>query len=171
VEVGEDKSFAAYCDAIVSANSLNDQSSKYEFTQVIQKFETSVSYSSCTEDMDILIVYSFLRLGRLYLGRTETKITVCSNNERIQSSRNCQTRLKGDYFRHMDDRCKGLYHLNECDIHMTRGEHSLALGALREAEYYVQRSRCPIDHKAVEIRLQALTAVTCSYESHCKPIT
>ena len=155
VEVGEDKTFAAYCDAVISATNLTEKSSRYEFQEVIHKFETSLFYSSRTHDMDILVIYSFLRLGRLYLGRTETKITACKNEDRIQKSRDCQQKLTADFYSKMDDRCKGLYHLNEYDICMSTGKNSSSADvSLRKAEYFVQRSKCAMDEKAIKVRLR-----------------
>ena len=123
VEVGEDKSFAMYCDAIISATAtLTDKSSQYEFDEVTRKFEIALSYSQCAYDMDILVIYCFLCLGRLYLGITETKIQKCSSQERFQQSKDCQAKLKNHYYSKMDERCKGLYYLNECDLHMSAGD-------------------------------------------------
>ena len=156
VEIGEDKSFAMYCDAIISAKTLHDKSSQYEFNEVIKKFEISLSYSSRTYDMDILVIYSFLRLGRLYLGRTETRLTRCTNKERIQASKDCQQKLWSDYFSLMDDRCKGLYYQNDCDLHMNHGDSQLASESVQQAQYYAERSDCPIDIHAIKTRLTAL---------------
>ena len=159
VEVGEDKSFAVYCDAIISATSLTENSSGYEFQEVIKKFETSLSYSSSTYDMDILSVYSYLRLGRLYLGRTETNLSICKDKDHIQSSRDCQLKLKVDYYTEMDDRCKALYHLNEYDILMIIGEHSSARDQLQMAKQYVKRSKCSMDEMAVQARLTEISDI------------
>ena len=149
VKVGEDKTFTAYCDAIISASNLTKNSSEFEFHEVIQKFETSLYYSSHTYDMGILTIYSFLRLGRLYLGRTEMKITVCQNRDRIQRSKDCQLKLETDFYSKMDDRCKGLYHLEEYDVLCMSVEENSSERheQLKAAEYYVQRSKCSMDAK------------------------
>lgn len=157
VEIGEDKSFAAYCDAIISSSTLTDKSSSFEFSQVIQKFETSLHFSSNSYDLDILTIYSYLRLGRLYLGRTETKIARCADQTRIQMARDCQLKLKSDFYSVMDDRCKALYHLTEFDISITTGEESsYAQRVLDAAEMYVQRSKCSPDEVAVQVRRREL---------------
>ena len=156
VEIGEDKSFAMYCDAIISAKTLTDKSSQYEFNEVTKKFEISLSYSACTYDMDILVIYSFLRLGRLYLGRTETRLTKCTDAERLQASKDCQQKLLNDYFSQMDDRCKGLYYLNQCDIYMNYGQYDMAIESIEQAKYYAERSQCPPDICAVQMRLETL---------------
>lgn len=157
VEVGEDRSFAIYCDAIISAANLTDKSSKFEFTEVTCKFETALSYSLYTYDMDILVIYCFLRLGRLYLGTTATKVQICANEERIQQSKDCQQKLTSDYYANMDERCKVLYYLNECDLHMSVGQMSLALDSVKQAQKYAELSRCPVDIQAAKIRLKSLS--------------
>ena len=157
VEVGEDKSFAMYCDAVISASTLTDKSSSFDFSLVTSKFKTALSYSQQTYDMDILVIYSFLRLSRLYLGRTDMKLTKCTDEIRIQNSKDCQQKLKKDYYSQMDTRCMGLYYLNQCDIHMSTGESTLAVSAAKQAQYFAKESGCTMDIQAVKLRLQALT--------------
>ena len=154
VEVGEDKSFAMYCDAIISAATLTDKSSQYEFDVVTHKFEVALIYSQFTYDMDILVIYCFLRLGRLYLGKTEKK---CANEEHVQLSKDCQLKLKSDFYSKMDEQCRGLYYLNECDLHMSTSKIVLAAESAKQAKVYAEQSGCPLDIEAVRIRLKAVT--------------
>lgn len=156
VEVAEDKSFAMYCDAIISAATLTDKSSQYEFTEVTHKFEIALNYSLHTYDMDILVIYSFLRLSRLYLGTTVTKVGSHADEQRIQQTKDCQEKLKNSYYDEMDERCKGLYYLNECDLCMATGETDLAVKSAKQAEGLAQLSGCPLDIQAVQVRLKAL---------------
>lgn len=159
VEVAEDKSFAMYCDAIISSTSLTDKSSQYEFTEVTHKFEIALNYSLHTYDMDILVIYSFLRLSRLYLGTTVTRIKSLVDEERIQQSKDCQEKLKISYYNKMDERCRGLYYLNECDLCMVTGETDLAVKSAKQAEGFAELSGCPLDMQAVQVRLKALVLV------------
>ena len=160
VEIAEDRSFAMYCDAIISAKQLIDDSSQTEFAKVTWKFERALEYSLYSKDMDILVVYSFLRLGRLYLGTTATKIKVSVSNERIQQSKDCQQKLKASYYDKMDERCKGLYYLNECDLFRSFSQNGSALDSAKQAEMYAHVCGCPMDVQAVQIRLKALTSAS-----------
>ena len=79
VEVSEDRSFAMYCDAIISASNLTDKSSKYEFKEVTYKFETALSYSLHTYDMDILVIYAWV--GSIWVQLQQKSQSVPTRNE------------------------------------------------------------------------------------------
>ena len=153
-EVGEGKAFAQYCYATSFVETLRPDCTEEDFRKAEELLIVSINYANEAADMEILVIYSQLQLARLYLGTTQTSLTVTSDQSRIERSGSCLSTLKTKLDRNeLNTRFICLYHLRRSDHHRSRGEFRLAKLTAEEAMKLAVDANLPIERKEAEGRV------------------
>lgn len=162
VEPGEDKSFANYCDGVIAAECLSEDSSPHEVEKVQRLFERAIDYASYSENVDSLVIHSYLQLARLHLGTTHTQLRVTEDYRRIKRARDCLETLQCRY-EHLDVRCRSLFHLSQSDLHRSCGEVQQAIESATQAEHLASEGDFPMEIEAAKIRKEFMQKTLTSH--------
>ena len=167
-EVGEDKTFACYVDAKVAASELSSTPTPEQLQNVIRLFTFALECAEYSENLDILVIYSLLRLCELYLHTTLQTLGACPQanltelsvreQENIHSASDCLERVRTTYYDSMDLRCRCIYKLTECNLHRCCGRVNEAIQSVKDAKRLIHRnSSYKIELKQVTEVLKSLT--------------
>ena len=153
-EIGEDKSFAQYCYATSFVETLAPNCTNEEFQKAKKMLITAIDYAQQAEDMGILVTYSQLQLARLYLGTTDTFLSVTCDQNRIgQSNRllkELETKLQHN---ELNIRFESLYYIRKSDYERAIGYMELAVETAKKAETLALNAKLPIEEKAAKNRI------------------
>ena len=164
VEPGEDKSFANYCDGVIAAECLSEDSSPHEVEKVQRLFERAIDYATYSENVDTLVIHSYLQLVWLHLGTTHTQLEVTEDKGRIKRARDCLETLECRY-EHLDVRCRSLFHLSQSDLHRSCGEVQQAIESVTQAEHLATEGDFPMEIEAAEIRKEFIQRTLTSHHA------
>ena len=166
-EVGEDKAFAQYCYATSFVETLSPFCTDEDFDKARRMLITAIEYAKRAIDMDILVTYSQLQLARLYLGTTDSFLTVTDNLKRIKQSKSCLKELEKKLSRNKlhNTRFESLYYLRKSDYERSQGNMTSAMQSAQKAKNLATEASLPIEIRAAENRITYTQTVMDSIQS------
>ena len=154
-EIGEDRAFAQYCYATSFVETLAPNCTDKDFKKAEKMLITAIDYAQKAEDMEILVTYSLLQLTRLYLGTTDTFLTVTTNQNRINLSNQCLEEIEKKLRQNeLNMRFESLYYIRKSDYERSSGNMRLAEEMALKAKKLATRAELPIETEAATIRIK-----------------
>ena len=154
IEVGEDSARLHYCEACVTVECLNGQSTEQDFERVDELFARAIFDDRIHESgLGLIAPHSLLRLAQMCLSSTHFTPGTTTNYKKIERARNC---LNAIIYSSLSQRSKCLYCLIESDLHRNCGRLDKAKESLDFALSISKEYNFELEISSAQTRLQSL---------------
>ena len=154
IEAGEDSAFVYYCDACITVECLNEQSTQQDFERVDEIFGRAICDDRSHESgLGLVAPHSLLRLAQMYLGATHYTPGTATNHRSIERARKC---LNAVILDSLSKRSQCHYHLMESDLHRNCGRFDMAKESLDLALNISNQCNFELEISSAQTRLQSL---------------